>query len=122
MFIGYAVCGLFVFVSLRALGEKAAYVRGILQRPSFLLFGRPYTNYATLVFLFAVTALMCYEYYWNPVALIVIGPAPVRGWYAGHGRVLGMARERVGITRNYPVVADKPLLGEFLDKDDGRRE
>jgi L-asparagine permease len=45
--------------------------RGILQRPSFQLFGTPYTSYTTLVFLVAVTFLMCYENYWNLVALMV---------------------------------------------------
>jgi L-asparagine permease len=32
--------------------------KGILERPSFRLFGTPYTSYATLVSLSAVTALM----------------------------------------------------------------
>jgi L-asparagine permease len=66
------------------------------------LFGTPYTSYATLVFLVAVTALMCYQNYWNLVALVVIVPALVGGWYAVRGRVLEMARERVGFTGNYP--------------------
>jgi L-asparagine permease len=91
--------------------------RGILSRPSFRLFGTPYTSYATMVFLVAVTALMCYENYWNLVALLVIVPALVGGWYAVRGRVLEMARERVGFTGNYPVVAETPLMDEFLDKD-----
>jgi L-asparagine permease len=76
--------------------------RGIVARPSFQLFGTPYTSYATLVFLVAVTALMCYQNYWNLVALVVIVPALVGGWYAVRGRVLEMARERVGFTGNYP--------------------
>jgi L-asparagine permease len=33
------------------------------------------------------------------------------------GRVLEVARERVGITGNYPVVAETPLMDEFLQKD-----
>ena len=70
--------------------------------PSFLLFGTPYTSYATLVFLVAVTALMCYENYWNLVALVVIVPALVGGWYAVRAGSLEMARERVGFTGNYP--------------------
>jgi len=74
--------------------------RGIVARPSFQLFGTPYTSYATLVFLVAVTALMCYQNYWNLVALVVIVPALVGGWYAVRGRVLEMARERVGFTGN----------------------
>jgi len=91
--------------------------RGILARPSFQLFGTPNTSYATLVFLVAVTALMCYENYWNLVALLVIVPTLVGGWYAVRGRVLEMARERVGFTGNYPVVAETPLMDEFLDKE-----
>ena len=31
---------------------------------------------------------MCCENYWNPVALIVIVPRLVGGWYAARGRVL----------------------------------
>jgi L-asparagine permease len=54
---------------------------------------------------------------WNLVALVVIVPALVGGWYAVRGRVLEMARERVGITGNYPVIAETPLMDEFLEKD-----
>jgi L-asparagine permease len=50
---------------------------GILQRPSFCC-SAP-VHHATLVFLAAVTALMCYETYWNLVALVVIVPALVGG-------------------------------------------
>jgi L-asparagine permease len=32
-------------------------------------------------------------------------------------RVLEMARERVGYTGSYPVVAETPLMDELLDKD-----
>jgi L-asparagine permease len=91
--------------------------KGILERPAFRLFGTPYTSYATLVFLAAVLVLMCYENYWNLIALLVIVPALVIGWYAVRGRVLEMARERVGYTGNYPVVAETPLMDEFLEKD-----
>jgi L-asparagine permease len=91
--------------------------RGIVARPAFRLFGAPYTSYATLVFLVGVTALMCYENYWNLVALVVIVPALVGGWYAVRGRVLEMARERVGFTGNYPVIAETPLMDEFLERD-----
>jgi L-asparagine permease len=91
--------------------------KGILQRPSFRLFGTPYTSYATLVFLFSVTALMCWENYWNLIALLVIVPALIGGWYAVRPRVLAMAQERIGFTGNYPVVAETPLMDEFLDKD-----
>jgi hypothetical protein len=44
-------------------------------------------------------------------------PALVGGWYAVPGRVLEMALERVGFTGNYRVIAETPLMDEFLDKD-----
>jgi L-asparagine permease len=88
--------------------------KGILERPSFRLFGTPYTSYATLVFLAAVTLLMCIENYWNAIALLVIVPALIGGWYAVRGRVLAVAMEREGFTGNYPVVAETPLQDEFL--------
>jgi L-asparagine permease len=91
--------------------------KGILERPAFRLFGTPYTSYATLVFLAAVTLLMCIENYWNAIAIVVIVPVLVGGWYAVRGRVLEMAQERVGITGNYPIVAETPLMDEFLKKD-----
>jgi L-asparagine permease len=91
--------------------------KGILNRPSFQLWGTPYTSYATLVFLGAVTALMCYENYWNLVAMLVIVPALIVGWYAVRGRVMEMARERIGITGNYPIKADTPLMEEFREHD-----
>ena len=75
--------------------------RGILQRPSFQLFGTPYASYATLLFLVAVTALMCYENYSNLVGAGGDHPrARGRGWYAVRGRVLEMATERIGFTGN----------------------
>jgi L-asparagine permease len=91
--------------------------KGILARPAFRLFGTPYTSYATLVFLAAVTLLMCIENYWNAIAIVVIVPVLIGGWYAVRGRVLAMAQERVGFTGNYPVIAETPLMDEFLDKD-----
>ncbi len=63
---------------------------------------------------------MCYENYWNLLALLVIVPALVIGWYCVRGRVLEMARERIGYTGNYPVVAETPLLDEFRQMDERR--
>ncbi len=91
--------------------------KGILNRPSFQLWGTPYTSYATLIFLGAVTVLMCYENYWNLVALVVIIPALIAGWYAVRGRVMELAHERIGITGNYPIKADTPLMAEFREHD-----
>jgi len=95
--------------------------KGILNRPSFRLWGTPYTSYATLIFLAAVTALMCYENYWNLVALLVIVPALVIGWFCVRDRVMAVARERVGVTGNYPIVAETPLLDEYKSRDDPKR-
>jgi len=75
---------------------------GVLVRPRFHLFGTPYTSYATLVFLAAVTVLMCWQNIWNLVALAVIVPALVVGWYAVRGRVSSLAQERLGMAGNHP--------------------
>jgi L-asparagine permease len=91
--------------------------KGILSRPAFRLWGTPYTSYATLAFLAMVTGLMCYENYWNLIAIVVIVPVLMLGWYAVRGRVLEMARERVGYTGDYPIVAETPLQDEYLKED-----
>ncbi|WP_193047873.1 amino acid permease [Mycolicibacterium baixiangningiae] len=91
--------------------------KGILERPSFRLFGTPYTSYATLVFLVGVTALMCYENYWNLIALLIIVPTLAAGWYAVRGRVLAMAQERIGYTGDYPIRAETRLMDEHSDRD-----
>jgi L-asparagine permease len=48
---------------------------------------------------------------------VVIVPVLIGGWYAVRGRVLVMAKERVGITGNYPVYAETPLMDELLGKE-----
>jgi L-asparagine transporter-like permease len=104
LFIVYAVCGLFVFFILRALGEL------VLHRPS----SGSFVSYAR-EFLGEKAAYVAG--YWNLVAIVVIVPALIVGWYAVRGRVLEMARERIGYTGDYPVVAETPLMDELLDKD-----
>jgi len=91
--------------------------KGLLTRPKFRLPFTPYTSYATLVFLAAVTALMCYENYWNAIALAIIVPALIAGWYAVRGKVMAMAQTRIGYTGEYPVVPETPLMDEFLEQD-----
>ena len=91
--------------------------KGILARPAFRLWGTPYTSYATLIFLAVVTGLMCYENYWNLVAIVALVPLLMIGWYAVRGRVLEMARERVGYTGDYPISAETPLMDEYLRED-----
>ena len=78
--------------------------KGILTRPAFRLPWTPYTSYATLVFLAAVTALMCYENYWNLIAILIMVPALIGGWYAVRTKVMAMAQTRIGYTGDYPVV------------------
>ncbi|AQA01547.1 L-asparagine permease [Mycobacterium sp. MS1601] len=95
--------------------------KGILTRPSFRLPLSPYTSYATLIFLAAVTLLMCYENYWNAIALAVMVPALIAGWYAVRTKVMAVAAARVGITGEYPVVADTPMMDEFRHED-GKRD
>ena len=85
--------------------------RGILERPSFRMWGTPYTGYLTLVFLFGVIVLMALDPpigTWTVATLVVIIPALIIGWYAVRGRVLAMAQEREGFTGQFPVVANPP--------------
>jgi L-asparagine permease len=91
--------------------------KGLLTRPAFQLPLAPYTSYATLIFLVAVTALMCYENYWNLIAILVLVPLLSGGWYAVRGKVLAMAQTRIGHTGEYPVVPSPPLMSEFLERD-----
>lgn len=86
--------------------------KGILKRPSFRLWGSPWTGYATLVFLVGVLVLMAMDPpigTWTVASLVLIIPMLIGGWYAVRGRVLEVARERVGYTGEYPVVANRPL-------------
>jgi L-asparagine permease len=85
--------------------------KGILERPSFRLWGSPYTGYLTLVFLLAVLVLMAFDPpigTWTVASLIVIIPALVIGWFAVRSRVLAVAQERQGFTGSFPVVANRP--------------
>jgi L-asparagine permease len=94
--------------------------RGILERPSFRLWGTPYTGYLTLAFLFGVVVLMALDPpigTWTVASLVIIIPALIVGWYAVRGRVLEVARERQGFTGQFPVVANRPLPRDKDDKD-----
>src|SRR3954454_673035 len=86
--------------------------KGILERPSFRMVGAPYTGWATLVFLLAVLVLMALDRpigTWTVATLVVIVPALVGGWFLVRDRVLAVARERLGYTGDYPVVAQRPV-------------
>jgi L-asparagine permease len=75
--------------------------QGRMARPSFRMWGSPYTGYATLAFLLTVLVLMAFNY---PVGTITIGglvvliPALIGGWYLVRDRVAEVAAERVGDT------------------------
>ncbi|MBF6330972.1 amino acid permease [Nocardia transvalensis] len=89
--------------------------RGDADRPSFRMFGAPYTGFATLAFLVAVLVLTAFDYpvgTWTVASLVVLIPALILGWFAARKRVLGIAREREGYTGEFPVVANIPLDGD----------
>jgi L-asparagine permease len=76
--------------------------QGRMARPSFRMWGSPYTGYATLAFLLTVLVLMAFNY---PVGTITIGgglvvliPALIGGWYLVRDRVAEVAAAQVGDT------------------------
>lgn len=85
--------------------------RGLLSRPSFQMWGAPYTGYITLAFLFGVLVLMAFNRpigTWTVASLIVLIPALIGGWFLVRDRVLKIAQERIGHTGPLPVVANPP--------------
>ncbi|WP_208971988.1 amino acid permease [Kineococcus rubinsiae] len=84
--------------------------KGIVDRPSYRLFGAPYTGYLVLAFLVAVLAIMAYDEDSRPtvLSLVVIIPLLVVGWFSVRKRVLAAAEERMGYTGEFPVKADRP--------------
>ncbi len=85
--------------------------RGIMERPSFRMWGSPYTGYLTMVFLVAVLVFMALDPpigTWTVATLAVIIPALIVGWYAVRKQVLAIARERQGFTGELPVIANPP--------------
>jgi L-asparagine permease len=89
---------------------------GRIERPSYRMFGSPYTGILTLLFLAAVLVITAFDYpdgTWTVVSLVVIVPALIIGWYAARKRVLAVAQQRVGYTGEYPVVANPPIEGEM---------
>jgi L-asparagine permease len=89
--------------------------RGIMERPSFRMWGAPYTGYLTLVFLVAVLVLMACDPpvgTWTVASLVLIIPALIVGWYAVRGRVREIAKQRMGFTGQFPVIANPPPPGK----------
>ncbi len=83
--------------------------KGIVERPHYRLFGAPFTGYLVLAFLVAVLGIMAYDPDSRPtvLALVVIVPLLVLGWFAVRKRVLAAAEERMGYTGEFPVKADR---------------
>jgi L-asparagine permease len=95
-------------------------LQGKLVRPSFRLFGTPFTSYLTLAFLVAVVVLMAFDYptgTYTVASLVIIVPALILGWYLSREKILAKARERQGYTGNFPVVAARPGLDAARGQD-----
>ncbi|MFI6170042.1 amino acid permease [Nocardia sp. NPDC051052] len=89
--------------------------QGKAERPSFRMFGAPYTGLLTLVFLFFVVVLTGFDYpvgTWTVASLVLIIPMLIVGWLVARKRVLSIAEERMGYTGEFPVVANIPVDGE----------
>ncbi|MBF6124243.1 amino acid permease [Nocardia brasiliensis] len=89
--------------------------QGKVERPSFRMFGAPYTGLLTLVFLFFVVVLTGFDYpvgTWTVASLVIIVPMLIVGWFVARKRVLSIAQERMGYTGEFPVVANIPMDGE----------
>ncbi|MFD6158875.1 amino acid permease [Nocardia sp. NPDC060256] len=89
--------------------------QGKADRPSFRMFGAPYTGLLTLVFLFLVVVLTGIDYpvgTWTVASLVLIIPMLIVGWLVARKRVLSIAEERMGYTGEFPVVANIPVDGE----------
>jgi L-asparagine permease len=86
--------------------------QGRVVRPSFRLFGAPFTSYLTLAFLLFVLVSMGFSETgrWVLASLVVLIPLLIGGWYAFRGRIAQAAREREGHTGMFPVVAERPAL------------
>lgn len=82
-----------------------------MARPSFRMWGAPWTGYLTLVFLLVVLVLMAFNRpigTWTVASLVLIIPGLIGGWYLVRGRVAAIADERIGHTGDFPVIANVP--------------
>ena len=85
--------------------------QGRLSRPTFQLWGSPYTGYITLAFLAGVLVLMAFNRpigTWTVASLLVLVPLLIGGWYLVRDRVLEIAQDRLGYTGPLPVIANPP--------------
>jgi len=91
---------------------------GKLERPSFRLFGAPFTSYLTLAFLLFVMVSMGFSETgrWVLASLVVLVPLLVAGWFAARNGIHAAAKERSGYTGGFPVVAERPAIDAALKK------
>ncbi len=85
--------------------------QGKMTRPSFRMWGSPYTGYLTLAFLVGVLVLTGFNYpigTWTVASIVVLVPALAGGWLLVRDRVFEIARHRDGNTGPFPVVANPP--------------
>ncbi|MFT4307434.1 MAG: amino acid permease [Microbacterium sp.] len=80
--------------------------QGKAVRPSFRLFGAPFTSYLTLAFLAFVLVTMGFSETgrWVLASLVVLIPALVIGWFAARKKIAEAAAAREGYTGTHPVV------------------
>ena len=93
--------------------------KGVLQRPSFRMFGAPYTGYLTLAFLVFVLVTMGFSETgrWVLASLVVLVPALVVGWFAVRRRIHAAAQAREGYTGTFPVIAARQATEALRDDD-----
>jgi L-asparagine permease len=81
--------------------------KGWVQRPSFRMFGAPYTGYLSLLFLIGVLIMVFID---SPLTMLVTAIASilmVAGWYACRHRIREIAETRDGYTGTAPVIANR---------------
>lgn len=87
--------------------------QGIVERPTFRLFGAPYTSYLSIAFLAGVLMLIGFDYpigTYTVSALTVIIPALTVGWFLCRDRVAAIAEQRREFSGEFPVIAARPLV------------
>ena len=85
--------------------------QGRMVRPSFQMWGSPYTGYLTLAFLLGVLVLTGFNYpigTWTVASIALLIPMLAGGWLLVRHRVYEVARDRLGNTGPFPVVANPP--------------
>jgi L-asparagine permease len=80
--------------------------RGWLNRPSFRMFGAPYTGYLSLLFLAGVLVMVFIDSPLTLVVTLIACALMVAGWYACRKRIHEIAEAREGYTVAAPVVAN----------------